>query len=425
MLIKKPLAQDTKHTMQARSTPQQALSLRAQALYLLPLVIAVAAALTGCGGGNAQAQGGGGGMPPATVGVVTTSLQPVALQTELPGRVEAIRTAQVRARVNGVVLKRLFTEGAEVKAGQALFQIDPAPYQAAFESAQASLAKAQANLSQAAAQAERNKPLAESRAISQQEYITSVAAAKGAEADVAAAKAAVTNAKLNLDYAHVTAPISGRIGRALVSEGQLVSAAEATQLALIQQTSAVYVNFTQSANEVQQLRRSLAKGSVRGAGAAAAQVRVVQDDGTELAKPGKLLFTDLSVDASSGQVQLRAEVPNAEGALLPGQYVRVRLAQAEVPAGILLPQQAVTRAASGDSVLVVGSDGKPAPRPVKITAAQGNQWLVIDGLKPGEQVIADGFQKMFVPGAPVKTVPWSPAGSAPAAAAPASAAASR
>lgn len=425
MLIKKPLAQDTKHTMQTRTAPQQALSLRAQALYLLPLVIAVAAALTGCGGGNAQAQGGGGGMPPATVGVVTTALQPVALQTELPGRVEAIRTAQVRARVNGVVLKRLFTEGAEVKAGQALFQIDPAPYQAAFESAQASLAKAQANLSQAAAQAERNKPLAESRAISQQEYITSVAAAKGAEADVAAAKAAVTNAKLNLDYAHVTAPISGRIGRALVSEGQLVSAAEATQLALIQQTSAVYVNFTQSANDVQQLRRSLAKGSVRGAGAAAAQVRVVQDDGTELAKPGKLLFTDLSVDASSGQVQLRAEVPNAEGNLLPGQYVRVRLAQAEVPAGILLPQQAVTRSASGDSVLVVGSDGKPAQRPVKITAAQGNQWLVIDGLKPGEQVIADGFQKMFVPGAPVKTVPWSPAGSASAAAAPASAAASR
>jgi len=423
VLTKKPSFQDTKHTMQAGTNPQQALSLRAQALYLLPLVVAVAAVLTGCGGGTAQAQGGGGGMPPATVGVVTTALQPVALQTELPGRVEAIRTAQVRARVNGVVLKRLFTEGAEVKAGQVLFQIDPAPYQAAFESAQASLAKAQANLSQAAAQAERNKPLAESRAISQQEYITSVAAAKGAEADVAAAKAAVTSARLNLDYAHVTAPISGRIGRALVSEGQLVSAAEATQLALIQQTSAVYVNFTQSANEVQQLRRALAKGSVRGAGATAAQVRVVQDDGTELAKPGKLLFTDLSVDASSGQVQLRAEVPNAEGALLPGQYVRVRLAQAEVPAGILLPQQAVTRAASGDSVLVVGADSKPTPRQVRISAAQGNQWLVVDGLKPGEQVIADGFQKMFVPGAPVKAVPWSPAGSAPAA--PASAAASR
>ncbi|MFH7040906.1 efflux RND transporter periplasmic adaptor subunit [Paucibacter sp. JuS9] len=408
--------------MQARSVPQQALSLRAQALYLLPLVVAVAAALTGCGGGNAQAQGGPGGMPPPAVGVVTTALQPVALQTELPGRVEAIRTAQVRARVNGVVLKRLFTEGAEVKAGQALFQIDAAPYQAALESAQANLAKAQANLNQAAAQADRNKPLVEARAISQQEYVVSVAAAKAAEADVAAAKAAVTSARLNVDYAHVTAPISGRIGRALVSEGQLVSAAEATQLALIQQTSAVYVNFTQSANEVQQLRRAMAKGSVRGAGATATQVRVVLDDGTEMAKPGKLLFTDLSVDASSGQVQLRAEVPNADGSLLPGQYVRVRLSQAEVPAGILLPQQAVTRAASGDTVLVVGADSKPTPRQVKISAAQGNQWLVVDGLKPGEQVIADGFQKMFVPGAPVKPVPWSPAGSAPAApAAPAAA----
>ena len=421
-VIKKPLAQDSKNIMQARSVPQQALSLRAQALYLLPLVVAVAAALTGCGGGNAQAQGGPGGMPPPAVGVVTTALQPVALQTELPGRVEAIRTAQVRARVNGVVLKRLFTEGAEVKAGQALFQIDAAPYQAALESAQANLAKAQANLNQAAAQADRNKPLVEARAISQQEYVVSVAAAKAAEADVAAAKAAVTNARLNVDYAHVTAPISGRIGRALVSEGQLVSAAEATQLALIQQTSAVYVNFTQSANEVQQLRRAMAKGSVRGAGATATQVRVVLDDGTEMAKPGKLLFTDLSVDASSGQVQLRAEVPNADGSLLPGQYVRVRLSQAEVPAGILLPQQAVTRAASGDTVLVVGADSKPTPRQVKISAAQGNQWLVVDGLKPGEQVIADGFQKMFVPGAPVKPVPWSPA--APAAPA-SSAAASR
>ncbi|MDM4767775.1 efflux RND transporter periplasmic adaptor subunit [Pelomonas sp. SE-A7] len=391
---------------------QQALGLRAQALYLLPLVIAVAAALTGCGGG-AQAQGHGGGMPPPAVGVVTTALQPVALQTELPGRVEAIRTAQVRARVNGVVLKRLFTEGAEVKAGQALFQIDPAPYQAAMESAQAQLAKAQANLSQAAAQAERNKPLVESRAISQQEYVASVAAAKAAEADVAGAKAAVTNARLGLDYAHVSAPISGRIGRALVSEGQLVSAAEATQLALIQQTGSVYVNFTQSANEVQALRRALAKGQVKAANAA--PVRVVLEDGSELAKPGKLLFTDLSVDATSGQVQLRAEVPNVDGQLLPGQYVRVRLAQAELPQGILLPQQAVTRGATGDTVLVVGADSKPQPRTVKVSQAVGNQWLVVDGLKAGEQVIADGFQKMFVPGAPVKPVPWTPAGSASAA----------
>ncbi len=404
------------------------MSLQARLLYLAPLTLALASVfLAGCSkDGQAQA-GGPGAMPPPAVGVVTVAAQAVALQSELPGRVEAQRTAQVRARVNGVVMKRLFTEGSEVKAGQALFQIDPAPYQAAYDSAQAQLAKAQANLSQAAAQAERNKPLVEARAVSQQEYLASVAAAKQAEADVAAARAAITTAKLNLDYAAVRAPISGRIGRALVTEGALVSAAEATQLALIQQTSSVYVNFTQSANEVQQLRRALAEGRLRANGQQAAEVRIVLDDGSELAQPGKLLFTDLSVDASSGQVLLRAEVPNAQGQLLPGQYVRVRLAQAELPSAMLLPQQAVTRSQSGDTVLVVGADGKPQPRPVKIGAAQvradGAYWAVLDGLKPGEQVIADGFQKMFVPGAPVKPVPWTPAGSAPAAAtAPASAA---
>ena len=396
--------------------PDQApLSLGSRVLYLVPLAVAIAAVLTGCGkDGGAPAAGPGGGMPPAVVGVVTAAQRPVALQTELPGRVEALRTAQVRARVNGVVLKRLFTEGAEVKAGQPLFQIDPAPYQAQYDSAQASLAKAQANLAQAAALAERNKPLAEAKAISQQEYVSSVAAAKQAEADVAAAKAAIASAKLNLDYAAVSAPIAGRIGRALVTEGALVSAAEATQLALIQQTGSVYVNFTQSANEVQQLRRALARGQLRSADSA--QVQVLLDDGST--KPGKLLFTDLTVDASSGQVALRAEVPNADNALLPGQYVRVRLAQAELPAAILLPQQAVTRGSAGDTVLVVGADGKPQPRKVKIGGAEGNQWVVLDGLKPGEQVIADGFQKMMVPGAPVKPVPFgAAAASAPAASA--------
>lgn len=410
----------SKNSNSAQPAP---LSLGSRALYLIPLAVALAAALAGCGAKEGGAAAAAGGMPPPpAVGVLTTAMQAVALQTELPGRVEALRVAQVRARVNGVVLKRLFTEGAEVKAGQALFQIDPAPYQAALDSAQASLVKAQANLNQAAAQAERNKPLVEAKAISQQEYLVTVAAAKQAEADVAAAKAAVTSAKLNLDYAHVTAPISGRIGRALVTEGALVSAAEATQLALIQQTSSVYVNFTQSANEVQQLRRALSQGQLRSAGANAAQVRIVLDDGSEYGKPGKLLFTDLSVDASSGQVTLRAEVPNPDAALLPGQYVRVRLAQAELPAGILLPQQAVTRGSSGDTVLVVGPDNKPVTRSIKIGSAQGNQWLVQDGLKPGEQVIVDGFQKMFVPGAPVKPVPWSPAASAAAPAAPAASA---
>ena len=248
-----------------------------------------------------------------------------------------------------------------------------------------------------------------------------MAAAKAAEADVAAAKAAVQTARLNLDYASVRAPISGRIGRALVTEGALVSAAEATQLALIQQTDKVYVNFTQSANEVQGLRRALASGQLRAAGkdGAAAQVRAVLDDGSESAKPGKLLFTDLSVDPTSGQVLLRAEMPNEQGQLLPGQYVRVRLAQGEMPAGMLVPQQGVKRGTQGDTVMVVGEGNKPETRPVKLGGAQGTSWVVHDGLKPGEQVIVDGFQKMFVPGAPVSPVPWAPSGaaSAPAAAA--------
>ena len=396
--------------MLASSIGNMKLNFRATRNFLLILAMA---SLSACGGADKSASAGG--MPPPQVGVVKVQFQAVALQTELPGRVEAMRIAQVRARVNGVVLQRLFTEGSEVKAGQALFQIDAAQYQAALDSVQANLAKAQANLGQAAAQAERNKPLVDARAISQQEYLVSVSVAKSAEADVAAAKAAVQSARLNLDYARVTAPIGGTIGRALVTEGALVSSAEATQLALIQQSGNVYVNFTQSANEVQQLRMALASGALRKVGANAAQVRILLDNGSETAKPGKLLFTDLSVDPSSGQVTLRAEVPNADGMLLPGQYVRVRLSQGELPAGVLLPQQAVKRSNQSDSVLVVGADNKPLQRQVKIGQAVGNQWLVIDGLKPGEQVIVDGFQKMFIPGAPVMPVAWAPVAAASAA----------
>ncbi len=403
------------------STPR--LQAGARLLYLLPLVVSLAAVLTACSKDEKAGAAPAGGMPPANVGVVTVGTQPVALQSELPGRVEALRTAQVRARVNGVVLKRLFTEGSEVKAGQALFLIDPAPYQAALDSANATLAKAQANLAQASAQAERNKPLADAKAISQQEYISSVATAKSAEADVAAAKASVVQAKLSLDYAHVYAPISGRIGRALVTEGALVGSADATQLALIQQVSSVYVNFTQSANEVQTMRRALAAGQLRSAGANAAQVEIVLDDGSVYGRPGKLLFTDLTVDPTSGQVTLRAEVPNNDGLLLPGQYVRVRVAQAELPAAIMLPQQAVTRGTAGDTVLVVGADNKPVPRKIKVGNAIGNQWVVLEGLKAGERVIADGFQKMMVPGAPVNPVPFSAASAASGAAPAASAAA--
>ncbi len=393
------------------------------------LSTAAALLLAACGAKDGAPAAPAAAPPPPAVGVITVEPRPVALQTELPGRVEPLRTAQVRARVNGVVLQRLFREGADVKAGQALFQIDAAPYQAALDSAAAQLARAQASLAQATATAERYKPLAEARAISQQDYVNAQSAQKAAEADVAAGKAAVQTARINLGYAQVTAPISGRIGRALVTEGALVSAAEATQLALIQQIGTVYVNFTQSSADLLRLRRAQAAGRLRSLGAGSDQaisVQVVLEDGSVLPRPGKLLFSDLSVDATSGQVTLRAEVPNPDGLLLPGQYVRVRLAQAELPSGVLVPQQAVTRSATGDTVLVVGEGNKPGPRPVKIGSSVGSSWVVTDGLKPGDKVIVDGFQKMFAPGAPVNPVPWSPPGAASAAAsagAPASAAA--
>lgn len=381
------------------------------------MLIAVLAGLAACGDkAAAPAAGGpgaGGTPPPPPVGVVTVAPQAVPLQAELPGRVEPLRTAQVRARVNGVVLKRSFTEGSEVRAGQVLFEIDPAPYAAALESANAQLARAQASLAQATATVERYRPLAEQKAVSQQDFVNAQATQKTAEADVAAGRAAVQAARINLDYAKVTAPIGGRIGRALVTEGALVSAAEATQLALIQQTSSVYVNFTQSANELLKLKRAVAANQLRKLGGEAVAVRVLLDDGTELPRPGKLLFSDISVDATSGQVTLRAEVPNPEGLLLPGQFVRVRLAQAEMAAGFLVPQQAVTRTQQGDSVLVVGEGNKPGPRPVKVSSALGGQWIITEGLKEGDRVIVDGFQKMFVPGAPVTPVPWQPGASAP------------
>jgi membrane fusion protein (multidrug efflux system) len=349
------------------------------------------------------------------VGVVTVTPGALGLVSELPGRTEASRVAQVRARVAGILQKRLFREGSEVKAGQALFTIDDAPYRATLASAQATQARAEANLGQARALAERYKPLVAANAISQQEFVTAVSAQKSAEADVAVAKAAVQTAQLNVGYAAVAAPISGRIGRALVTEGALVGQGEATQLAVVQQIDPLFVNFTQSAAEVLRLRAAIASGALKGSGDQAA-VSVVMEDGSLYPLRGKLLFSDLTVDATSDQITLRAELPNPKGALLPGLFVRVRLEQAQAPAAILLPQQAVARGNGGDTVMVVGADGKVAPRPVKLGAAQAGQWVVLGGLQAGEQVMVDGFQKLRG-SAPVKAVPWKPAGSAPTAAA--------
>ena len=390
--------------------------------------LSVVLLLAACGKSDAPAAAAGGGMPPPEVGVVVATPGDVGLVTELPGRLEASRVAQVRARAAGILQKRLFREGSDVKAGQLLFAIDAAPYAAALQSAEATLARAQANLTQAAALAGRYKPLLAANAVSQQEYANAVAAQKQAEADVAAGRAAVQTGRINLNYASVTAPISGRIGRALVTEGALVGQGEATQLAVIQQVDPVYVNFTQSAGEVMKLRRALAEGQLqRAGGSEAAIVRVVLEDGSEYALPGKLLFSDLTVDPSTGQITLRAEVPNPKGELLPGLYVRVRLEQAQVANAITLPQQAVTRTQQGDHITVVGADGKLSQRTVKVGAARNNQWIVLEGLKAGEQVMVDGFQKlqMMPPGTPVKAVPWQAPGSAaaaPAAAAPAASA---
>lgn len=378
------------------------------------VALAIAVALVACGKSEAPAQAAGGAPPPPEVGVITVQPGDVGLVNELPGRLEASRVAQVRARAAGILQQRLFREGSEVKAGQRLFQIDPAPYQAALQSARATLARAEANLGQARALAERYAPLVKENAISQQEYANAQAAQKQAEADVAAGRAAVRTAEINLGYANVTAPIGGRIGRALVTEGALVGQGEATQLAVIQQIHPMYVNFTQSVGEVYRLRRAFEAGQLKGTGKDVARVRVVLEDGSVYRLEGRLLFSDLTVDSTTGQVSLRAEIPNPEGQLLPGLYVRVRIEQATASDAVLLPQQAVTRSAQGDSVLVVDGEGMVSPRSVTLGGEQNAQWVVLEGLKPGERVVVDGFQKMR-PGAPVKPVPWTrPGETAPA-----------
>ena len=409
--------------MRAACTTTSPLSLSKQKTRTALAILTTTMLLTACGKSGEPAPGNSAQMPPIEVGVVTAAPSDIGLVTELPGRIEASRIAEVRARAAGILQQRLFKEGSDVKAGQPLFRIDPAPYAAAAESARASLAKAQANLAQASALVERYRPLVGANAISKQEFVNAEAAEKQALADVASAKAAVRTADINLGYASVTSPISGRIGRALVTEGALVGQGEATPLAVVQQINPVYVNFTQSASDVYRLRRAVESGQFKRTGDGnAASVKLVMGDGTEYEQPGKLLFTDLSVDSTTGQVTLRAEVPNPKGELLPGLYLRVRLEQAQASNAISLPQQAVTRTQQGDTVSVVGDDGKVSQRAIKISAAQNNRWVVLDGLKAGEKVMVDGFQKlqMLPPGTPVKPVPWQAPGTAaaPAATAP-------
>ena len=365
------------------------------------LLLAFLVLLTACGDKDAEKKAAA---PPPQVGVMTAKPGPVPVIHELPGRVEAFRVAEVRARAAGIVLKRLFTEGAVVKEGEALFQIDPAPLRAALSNASAALQKADAALGAARSKEERYAPLVKTQAVSAQEFADMVAARKVAEADVAAARAARESAQLNLSYASVTAPISGRIGRALVTEGALVGQGEATPLATIQQLDPIYVNLSQPSAEFVRLRLLLARGRVE---ATKAEVILVGEQGGEYPHKGTLLFTDATVDPGTGAVQVRAQFPNPQRLLLPGMYVRARLAQAVDTDAFLVPQQAVSRAGDKDSVLLVGADGKVVQRDVRVAVARGTDWVVTDGLKAGDQVIVDGVQRIR-PGAPVKPVPWTP-----------------
>jgi membrane fusion protein (multidrug efflux system) len=362
----------------------------------LPLAL-----VTACGEGKGQQSNAG----PIEVGVVKLEPTSVTLTRELPGRTSAFRVAEVRARVNGIVLKRLFAEGTDVKEGQRLFLIDPAPYQAAHDGAKAALAHAEATLANVRAVAERDADLVKDNAVSKQEYETSAAALKAAEADVASARANLEVAQINLGYTNVTSPVSGRIGRSFVTEGAYVQASQATLLATVQQLDPVYVDVTQSTAEVAKLRRDLEDGKLQSAGEGRAKVRLVTEDGREYAREGTLQFADITVDPSTGSITLRALFPNSKTELLPGMFVRARLAEGVNPQALLVPQVGVTRDQKGlPTAFVVGADGKVELRQLVTDRSIGDAWLVSSGVKAGEQVIVEGVQKVR-PGIQVKPVP--------------------
>ena len=344
--------------------------------------------------------------PPPRVGVITVQPSPRPYVRELPGRIAPTRVAEVRARVAGIVLERPFRQGADVKAGDVLYRIDPVRFEVELAAAEAALAKAEAVHQQAEQQAKRVERLASGQAASQAQYEVAIANFRQAQADVAARKAEVARAKLDLDYTQVRSPISGRIGRALVTEGALVGQGEATHLATVQQLDPVYADFTQSAGELQQLRRDLESGALEQVAPDAAKVQLVLDDETLYPYPGRLLFSDASVDPSTGQVTLRGEFPNPKGELLPGMYVRVQIVQGTDGDALAIPQQAIQRDdAGGSEVYVVRPDNRAVLKPVRAGRVVDEEWLVLQGLAPGDRVVVEGFQK-FEPGDVVDPVPW-------------------
>lgn len=355
------------------------------------------------------------GRPPSAVSVVVVQPEAIPILNDLPGRIAPTRIAEVRSRVSGIVLERVFKQGSYVKEGDVLFRIDPAQFQAQYASAKATLQRAQAVQVQARQTAERQKQLRQREVASGQSFDNAVASLAQADADVAIAQASLVTAKLNLDYTEIKAPISGRIGRALITEGALVSAQGADALATIQQIDPVYADFTQSANDVLALKRALKAGALTDADPDAAPVRLMFDDGAAYGPVGRLLFLESAVDATTGQITLRGEFPNPDGDLLPGMYVRVQIEQGVQQNALAVPQQAIQRGNGGEAqIYVVDDKNTAALKNVRLGRSIGDRWVVQEGLQAGDKVIVEGFQKIG-PGAPVAPEAWKQAlGATPA-----------
>jgi membrane fusion protein (multidrug efflux system) len=379
---------------------------RAQSACIALMLAAVAPLLAGCKEPTATAAPAA---PEVDVSVVVVQPRARAQVRELPGRIAPTRVAEVRPRVSGIIVERLFHQGSEVKAGDPLYRIDPRPFDVEVQSTEAALARAKAVLEQATSQAHRVGTLFKEKAAPEAKNEEAVAVMRQAEADVAARKADVARARLNLDYATIRAPIDGIVGAAYVSEGALVVQNDSTSLATIQQLDPIYADFTQSVNEMHQLRRALDTGELDRIAPDAMKVRLVLDDGELYPLPGKLLFSEAKVDAHTGQVTLRGEFPNPKRELLPGMYVRVQIEQGIDSDAIAVPQQAIQRNSGGGSeVFVVRDDGRVTIQPVKIGSQQDGMWFVTDGLKSGDKVVVEGFQK-FTPGDKVKAQSWAEA----------------
>ncbi|MDR0702440.1 MAG: efflux RND transporter periplasmic adaptor subunit [Azoarcus sp.] len=379
---------------------------------ILTMALASAMFLTACGRDAQQAQANA--LPPVPVSVISTSFEHVPLISELPGRTTPFMVAELRPQVTGIIQKRLFTEGSTVSAGQTLYQIDPSTYRAAYDSAAANKARAEANLYNARLKAERYAELVGIEAVSKQANDDAAAALKQAEADVAAARAALDKTRIDLDFTKVKSPISGHIGRSSVTPGALVTANQAAALATVQQLDPIYVDLTQSSAELQRLRRAAESGALSRDESDNIPVQLFLEDGSQYEIPGKLAFSEVSVDPSTGSVALRASFPNPDGTLLPGMYVRARLEQGQTGQAILLPHAAVSHDPRGQSiVLVVNAEHKVTTRPVQVRGVQGDKWIVTGGLTAGEQVIVEGLQKVRE-GQTVQAQPFNAPGGAAA-----------